>query len=165
MTPPKVNFALPPAAYASQRSRSNPLVCGECTLCCKVMAVPELEKPKDKWCAFAKAGKGCSCYTTRPERCQTFNCLWLSGHFGDGQVRFRPDRIHAVVTPTNDGKNWVIHEDPGYPGFARAALRTVIHRFTQHRDHYVVVVCGSQRSFFGDPAKYRELIAQGKLEG
>jgi hypothetical protein len=41
--------------------------CGDCTLCCKVMAVEALGKPAGSWCSHCKPGRGCLIYETRPE--------------------------------------------------------------------------------------------------
>ena len=51
--------------------------CGSCTMCCRVFAISEFDKPADKWCKHCAMGKGCTIYETRPERCQTYECLWL----------------------------------------------------------------------------------------
>src|SRR5207245_429253 len=45
--------------------------CGECSLCCKVMGIPELGKPKDASCAHIVAHKGCAIYGERPPSCLT----------------------------------------------------------------------------------------------
>lgn len=55
-----------------------PRQCGDCSLCCKVLAIPELEKPKDHWCPNFVAGTGCGIYTDRPPSCRNFTCQWLT---------------------------------------------------------------------------------------
>jgi len=57
---------------ASQRQ------CGDCSLCCKVLGIPELEKPKDVWCPNFSAGAGCRIYADRPPSCRNFACQWLT---------------------------------------------------------------------------------------
>lgn len=141
-----------------------PPTCGPCTLCCKLLGVPELEKAPDVWCQHATKGKGCAIYRQRPGRCQEFECLWLAGLFGDGEVQFRPDQLHAVIRPTIDGKNLVIHEDPGWRGHARLKLRLLTKEFVKKGpEHYVIIVCGKERVFVGDPRKFRELKAAGDV--
>ena len=58
----------------------NPLVpgrqCGSCMLCCKVMRVPELNKPSGTLCTHALPGKGCAIREHRPRSCRTFFCGW-----------------------------------------------------------------------------------------
>ena len=51
--------------------------CGECGLCCKVMAIKELKKPAGMWCFHWQKGIGCTIYETRPQECEDFNCIWL----------------------------------------------------------------------------------------
>jgi hypothetical protein len=51
--------------------------CGDCSLCCKALAIPELGKPKDSWCPKFARGRGCSIYQDRPLSCRTFACHWL----------------------------------------------------------------------------------------
>jgi hypothetical protein len=51
--------------------------CGECTLCCKLLSIPELHKPEAIWCAHCKPGLGCSIYQERPGSCRDFACKWL----------------------------------------------------------------------------------------
>lgn len=140
--------------------------CGECTLCCKVMGVKDegFEKPKDRWCQHAKKGRGCAIYETRPPICQTFKCLWL-GSGDDMRADLRPDKIHGLLTNTTDGKNIVIHEDPGYPGHARQALRVATDNWLRlSPEHYVIVVCGTKRTFLGKMEKFEALKAAGVEE-
>jgi len=57
---------------------TGPRQCGDCSLCCKVLGIPELEKPKDVWCPNFAAGTGCRIYGTRPPSCRDFVCQWLN---------------------------------------------------------------------------------------
>lgn len=77
--------------------------CGGCTMCCKVMHVPELEKPAGTWCPHCDIGEGCGIYDERPKPCRDFECLWLQD---DGRVLLdadRPDRIGVVFWIAKDG--------------------------------------------------------------
>jgi hypothetical protein len=58
-------------------------VCGECSLCCKVPLIEELQKPVGKLCKHCSAGNGCSIYESRPQVCRDFSCFWLAGHLGE----------------------------------------------------------------------------------
>lgn len=51
--------------------------CGSCTLCCKVMSVPEIGKAENAWCVHCLPSGGCKIYQDRPGECRTFNCGWL----------------------------------------------------------------------------------------
>lgn len=132
---------------------SIPRSCGSCTLCCKVLAIKELDKPANTWCQHAMKSVGCKIYATRPISCQTFICAWISSSALGPELR--PDKIHGVLTATTDGKNLVLFEDPGYSGYAANALKHVIDNFINDRVHFVIVVTGDRRRLIGDT----ELIA------
>ena len=75
--------------------------CGDCTLCCKVMAIEELSKPTGQWCRHCKPGRGCQIHDSRPGECRDFNCLWLiDQRFGP---HWRPNKSKLVLTTSADG--------------------------------------------------------------
>jgi hypothetical protein len=51
--------------------------CGTCSMCCKLLKIPELEKEQDAWCRHCN-GHGCSIYETRPQVCRNYACAWLT---------------------------------------------------------------------------------------
>ena len=69
--------------------------CGECTLCCTAMGVPELSKPHYERCS--KLGPRCTIYSARPKSCRAFECLWLQGL---GEPEHRPDHSGLVLAVT-----------------------------------------------------------------
>ncbi len=86
--------------------------CGQCTACCTVLAVYELNKPM-RW-ACDHLGPGCCRrYDSRPESCREFHCLWLRGGIGDGES-WRPDRcgvmFDSFVTKTASGPRYAAVE-------------------------------------------------------
>jgi hypothetical protein len=87
--------------------------CGPCTLCCKVMAVDELQKPVGVPCLHVRAGKGCGIYESRPRACRTFACVWLMDE--EMPHRFRPDQTRVVLDQDATG-DWLIARcDPANP--------------------------------------------------
>lgn len=106
--------------------------CDKCSLCCKLMGVPDVEpkKPPHDWCSHAlhptkKTGAstlvpapscgGCGIYASRPESCRAFHCQWLI------DIR-HPDYwyplkskiiIHAVIENGSKFVNFIV--DPAYP--------------------------------------------------
>ena len=87
--------------------------CSGCTLCCKILGVPALEKPRGAWCTHCNRGVGCRIYETRPEECRTFLCGWLvNPRFG---VEWRPERSKIVITVARDGNGLDFQCDPGFP--------------------------------------------------
>lgn len=85
--------------------------CGSCSMCCKVMGIRELAKPRNTWCSHVVKGKGCGIYETRPGTCRQFECVWLKTDTMPDN--YRPDKLHAVIVA--EGDNIIIHLDPGYP--------------------------------------------------
>jgi hypothetical protein len=88
--------------------------CGSCGLCCKLVAVEELNKPAHQWCTHFSAGRGCTIYADRPSECRTFRCLWLMRpQLSDA---WRPDRSRIVLYFSHDGTHLIANVDPAYPG-------------------------------------------------
>ena len=52
--------------------------CGQCTLCCKLMWVSEIDKAGGTWCQHVEQGKGCGIYADRPQSCRTFQCGYMT---------------------------------------------------------------------------------------
>jgi hypothetical protein len=90
-------------------------ICGGCSLCCKVMGVPEI-KADHEWCAHAKlGGGGCKIYPDRPERCRDFLCQWL---IDDRYPEYWYPRHAKIVIDIKliEGRKFVIFVvDPAYP--------------------------------------------------
>jgi Fe-S-cluster containining protein len=91
--------------------------CGTCTQCCRILAVTELQKPKNTLCQHCHVGIGCKIYDDRPASCRSFRCLWLQ--MQDSAPRMplsmRPDKCKVVLHTTPDEKNIVAKVDPNYP--------------------------------------------------
>jgi hypothetical protein len=87
--------------------------CGSCALCCKVMGVLEIDKPRGSWCRHCEPGVGCRIYADRPGECRTFLCGWLTNpRFGP---EWKPDRSKMVITVDRDGNGLDFQCDPGFP--------------------------------------------------
>lgn len=133
-------------------------VCGSCTLCCKVMGIKELKKPRNHWCPHAKKGVGCSIYTDRPPSCVEFECLWLQKE--DIPDEFRPDKIHAFFTDLQGNEGIAVHLDPGYPlAHLDEPLVGLLKRIAA-RGLRVMVICG-ERVYF---RHHGEWIRANKVE-
>ena len=92
--------------------------CGDCTLCCKLMAIEDtpsgLDTPMGETCKHV-CERGCAIYKTRPEPCRTWVCLWLQGMFPDDQ---KPNTIgvtvHLAKLRTSYFRMcWIVTEDEG----------------------------------------------------
>jgi len=91
--------------------------CGSCTMCCKLMAISEFQKPKNQWCEHCDIGNGCRIYQERPTSCQSFRCLWLQtqNHIPPLPLNLRPDKSKVVLHTSADEKNIIAKVDPNYP--------------------------------------------------
>jgi len=72
--------------------------CGECSLCCKLLAVRELRKSAGERCRYQSFSKGCGVYKTQamPNSCKLWSCRWLVQE-ADTRDLSRPDRSGVVL--------------------------------------------------------------------
>jgi len=119
-------------------------VCGECTLCCKLPAVPEFNKPTGEWCRYCNPKKGCQIYTTRPESCKNFQCLWLLNSLPD---YLRPDKSGVIFESLPSGKTFIALLNPGRENtWKTSKVKDVIESFLQSGK--AVVVSSKPPQFF-----------------
>jgi hypothetical protein len=87
--------------------------CGSCTVCCKVMGVPELKKRPWDVCPHVATGQGCTIYAERPPSCRKFICGWLMDpHMGP---ELKPENCHVVFFQQNE-QNIIATCDADFPG-------------------------------------------------
>src|SRR5712691_7849777 len=88
--------------------------CGDCSLCCKLPQIDELDKPEGVWCRHCAPRRGgCTIYETRPTSCRTFHCSWLvDSEFGP---EWRPLTCKMVVFLERNGSRLAIRVVPEYP--------------------------------------------------
>jgi hypothetical protein len=103
------------------------LSCGACNVCCKLLQVPDIEKPARMLCWWTSVHGGCQRQAekdTDPNllACKQFQCLWLASQFredaGDKLPRsMRPDQTHVMFGPQDreDSTLIYVHVDPEYP--------------------------------------------------
>ena len=85
------------AASGARQAASR--ACGECSLCCRLLPVPPLDKGAGERCRHQRHGKGCAVHATldQPFVCRAWRCAWLMG-----APLPRPDRVGFVVDPMPD---------------------------------------------------------------
>ena len=87
--------------------------CGACTLCCKILRIEELAKPKGTWCRHCEAGGGCKIYEQRPSECKKFLCGFLTAT--ELSEEWRPSKCKIVLVAELGGKRIAAHVDPSRP--------------------------------------------------
>lgn len=83
-------------------------------MCCKLLGIKELDKPRLRWCDLVQIGVGCGDYGRRPEACASFRCLWLDAKNDALSEDARPDITRVVMFCPPDGTVQV-HVDPSRP--------------------------------------------------
>lgn len=120
--------------------------CGTCSLCCTVMGVEELQKPRDTKCVHLTTLGRCNCYSTRPASCAGFNCLWLQGLL---PKELQPERCRAVAMTNSLGDMVVFQIHPKDRGaHLRGHLAHTIEKLASGGIP-VIVVCGEERHLYG----------------
>ena len=87
--------------------------CGDCGLCCNLMEVCALAKPRRQWCGHFRRGVGCGIYADRPVDCRVFECAFLTteGLSDD----WRPDRAGFLMWNDGIDKRLIVDVDPARP--------------------------------------------------
>jgi hypothetical protein len=91
--------------------------CGDCSLCCKLVPVPSIDKPENVWCKHCKPGKGgCAIQDNKPVSCALWHCAWLlDSHLGE---HWFPRTSKMVMHPSREAtgdRSWIVAVDPGFP--------------------------------------------------
>jgi hypothetical protein len=79
--------------------------CGDCTMCCKLYAVPVMNKPENIWCRECKPGKGCGIWETRPQFCRDFHCHYILD--ADVGEDWRPNISKFIMNFQSSNALWV----------------------------------------------------------
>lgn len=110
------------SGYATPGSEVGDLVpgrsCKDCTLCCKLLAVEPLQKPRAAWCPHCDQKRGCGIYETRPEACRMFYCGYR--RLPQLDERWKPAKAKFLVNYESARRRIVIHVDPARPDAWRA---------------------------------------------
>lgn len=119
--------------------RSKTRECGQCSVCCRICAVPELAKPPHVDCPFIE--DGCTIYgaPSRPDLCSSFTCLWLRGC---GLPEDRPDLSGVLCTHNtiDDGSGRFVFVQELRDGAVLSTGRRLVERLARIADVPIVVV-------------------------
>lgn len=87
--------------------------CDGCTMCCKLLSIAELDKPRAVWCPHCDKKRGCKIYEQRPEACRSFYCGWRRIAHLDAQ--WKPSHSKILINYEEAHKRIAIHVDPDRP--------------------------------------------------
>jgi len=68
--------------------------CGNCTKCCELLFIPEIDKKEYEVCEYCTVGKGCNIYGEHPKACKDFYCCYAQMEKVD--VGLRPDNCQMI---------------------------------------------------------------------
>ena len=122
--------------------------CGSCTLCCKVLGIDEIKKPRNEWCPHCEKSKGCKIYLERPSECRNFECLWL--RMEQVPEALKPQKCKVVLSAEFEGARISAYVDDTFPTAWRekpvlAYLRTLSNsKFKETKNRQVIVRVGKR---------------------
>lgn len=141
--------------------------CGDCSACCTVLGVRDLEPPKPDYvaCSDCLPDGGCARYATRPPTCKGYVCGWLHGWGEEGD---RPDKLGLILEPWHrppDGGGAGIIVREVWPGAAESPAGRKLLEPVSLRTLVLIVSEGGKRTCIGPMGRLRmvETIVQARL--
>jgi hypothetical protein len=130
-------------------------MCQDCTGCCTVFEVKDIAKPFGQPCKHLGPtlfGTGCQIYSTRPDACKRYVCLWL-----DSQRRPEVERMPEALRPDvckvvlgwpwgEDRETMFVYPYPGHDDAWKAEPVAGYLRMILSRGGKIVVVTGRTRT-------------------
>jgi len=113
--------------------------CSGCTVCCTLLAVLPLGKPKNTACEHC-TGTGCAIFgqIARPSMCGQYQCAWLWNK--NWPEELRPDKCHVLFEPIGDA-GFVAAVEPGHPeAWKTGAAGQAIQKIVTHHHRYVYII-------------------------
>lgn len=108
---------------AANSQAENELVAGRscegCTMCCKLLSIEILQKPRGVWCPHCDKKRGCTIYEERPIACRTFYCGYR--RIADIDERWKPSQAKFLINYEAEHRRIAIHADAARPDAWRAA--------------------------------------------
>jgi hypothetical protein len=72
--------------------------CGDCTACCTLSVVPELNKKAGQHCKYCVNNR-CEIYGNHPQVCKDFECAFFQG---GTNIKLRPDKCGIMFSKKNE---------------------------------------------------------------
>jgi hypothetical protein len=122
--------------------------CDGCTLCCRVMKIEALKKPKGILCTHCDENVGCKIYATKPQECNDFHCLYLLDP--SFPPEWKPSESKIVLTSDQDGRRIVANVDPLVPdAWKKEPFHSMLRTWSQRgasKGGQVLAVIGTRTS-------------------
>lgn len=120
--------------------------CGTCSICCKIVAVAELNKPAHQWCVHNVPRKGCGIWGKHPDACKVWQCGWiLMPHLDE---RWKPEKCGFIIRTRFQIQQLVIDVEPSKPNaWRQEPFFSEIHRWARNAPAtgQQIVVCIGRR--------------------
>jgi hypothetical protein len=88
--------------------------CKGCTLCCKLLEISDLAKPRNVWCPHCDARAGCRIHGRHPDECRGFYCGYLTN--ADLDERWHPAKCKIILAyEETHAPRLSVHVDPARP--------------------------------------------------
>tara|TARA_R110000772_G_scaffold17946_3_gene49862 strand:+ start:20048 stop:20506 length:459 start_codon:yes stop_codon:yes gene_type:complete len=122
--------------------------CGDCTLCCELLPIGEINKPASVLCGDCVLTKGCSIYDKRPQSCRDFECSYISSD--DMEEDLKPincnvifekvtETVHLALIHPKDLDAWQAEPVKNYIlGLKANGISTIISSYTRAPKYTVV---------------------------
>lgn len=120
--------------------------CGTCSICCKIVAVSDLNKPAHQWCVHNVPKKGCGIWGKHPDVCKVWQCGWILMPQLD--ERWKPEKCGFIIRTRFRIDQLVIDVDPTKPNsWRQEPFFSEIHRWARNspKSGQQIVVCIGRR--------------------
>ena len=95
--------------------------CNGCTLCCRVLPIPWMNKPPGVWCKHCDIGVGCKIWDDPvTDECKTFVCAY--NQIENAPIELRPDKCKVIFEKVDNS----IFLGTMHPHYLKAYKRKVI---------------------------------------
>ncbi|MES2984017.1 MAG: hypothetical protein V4735_02385 [Pseudomonadota bacterium] len=84
--------------------------CGDCALCCKILEIKALDKPRDVWCSHCSTRQKCDIYLDRPQTCRNYNCGYMTQPWIGEE--WYPRNARMMISFGADGQHMFVQVDP-----------------------------------------------------
>lgn len=148
--------------------------CQDCTGCCIVFEVKDVQKPFGEPCKHLGKtlfGTGCKIYADRPDACKHYVCLWLDSQRKDPTLalpeEMRPDRTKVVIGwPFGlDRETMFVYPYPGFESNWQKPPVSTYLRDILAKGAKVVVVAKDKRlvmkgdvAFYGTEKEFEDIV-------